>query len=53
MDIFKMDLVRGQPVHAEKDAYDVAEDTFGFLWQLPGMIKDGVLGLTKYISKNK
>lgn len=53
MDILKMDPARGQPNpgHPAKYPYSVWADT-DFLRQLPGMIKDGMLGLTRYISKN-
>ncbi len=51
MDIFKMHPVKGQahPGGPAMDMSSVSVDT-DFLWQLPGMIKDRVLGLTKYIS---
>ncbi|NTW17213.1 MAG: hypothetical protein HGA41_07145 [Syntrophaceae bacterium] len=49
-----MDPARGQLSAGllEKDPYSFSVDTVDFLWQLPVTIKDGVLGLTRYISKN-
>lgn len=53
-DIFKMDPARGllSAGLLEKDPYSFSVDTVDFLWQLPVTIKDGVRGLTRYISKN-
>lgn len=53
MDIFKMYPVKGHPHPGRpgKDTNSISVDT-NFLWQLPGMIKDGVRGLKRYITKN-
>ena len=51
MDIFKVYPVKGRPYLGRpgEDMSSVSMD-IDFLWKLPGMIKDGVLELTKYIS---
>lgn len=53
MDMFKTYPVKGQPGpgNPEKDTYRVSADNVS-LWQLAGVIKDGVFGLTRYIIKN-
>ena len=53
MDMFNMCPAKGQPHmgYPEKNTNSVPMD-LEFLSQLPGMIKDGVLGLTRYITKN-
>ena len=51
--ILRIDPARGQLSLGEpgKNTYRASMDT-DFLLQLPGMIKDGVLGMTRYIRKN-
>ena len=53
MHILRINPARGQLSLGEpgKHTYRASMDT-DFIWQLPGMIKDGVLGLTRYIRKN-
>jgi len=53
MDIFKTYPVRGQPGPGQpvKDPYSISAE-MDFLWQMPRVIKNRVLGLTRYISKN-
>ena len=58
LDVDPMHILRINPARGQlnlgqprKNVHRASMDT-DFLWQLPGMIKDGLLGMTRYIGKN-
>ena len=58
LDVDPMHILRIEPTRGQlslgqpgRNTYRASRDA-NFLWQLPGMIKDSVLGLTTYIRKN-